>query len=151
VPRSYRGRELELEEVRQRLAQQKQDLQAFGVDPEGLGIDASPLPAPGGSHAILPALIHLATGDREWHRQLRLLERRFRQENRPDTERAAVLDLLRRLCRERQWLIRYHELRGLMSSWRFFHRWLAIVLLLAVTLHVVLAVWFGNLWILQKG
>jgi len=151
VPRSYRGRELELEEVRQRLAQHKQNLQAFGVAPAGLGIDEGPLSVPKESKAILPALVHLVTGDREWHRQLRVLERRYRQEDRPDTEQAAVLDLLRRLCRERQWLIRYHELRGLMSSWRFFHRWLAIVLLLAVTLHVVLAAWFGNLWILQPG
>jgi hypothetical protein len=150
VPRSYQGRELELEEVRQRLVQHEQNLRSLGLDPAGLGLDHSPTTATRQSQGVFPALLHLVSGDRAWHRQLREAERRYRRGAQPGAETAAALDLLRRLCRERQWLIRYHELRGLMSSWRFFHRWLAIVLLLTVALHVVLAVRFGNLWMFRR-
>jgi len=151
VPRSYRGRELELEEVRQRLARDKQKLQALGVDPVELGIEEDTLPSSREGGAVLPALIHLVTGDWKRRRCLRLLEHHHQRESRPAPEQAAVLGLLRRLCRERQWLVRYHEVRGLMRSWRFLHRWLAIVLFLAVTLHILLAVWFGDLWTLKRG
>jgi len=50
-----------------------------------------------------------------------------------------------------------HETRGMepspsltsmLQTWRFLHRWLAILLLAAVVLHIVVAVRFGNLSIL---
>jgi|GEM_PF-3106564 len=40
------------------------------------------------------------------------------------------------------------SLKSMLQTWRFFHRWLAILLLAAVVLHIVVAVRFGNLWIL---
>lgn len=40
------------------------------------------------------------------------------------------------------------SLKSMLQTWRFFHRWLAILLLAAVILHIVVAVRFGNLWIL---
>jgi hypothetical protein len=38
--------------------------------------------------------------------------------------------------------------KRLLQTWRFLHRWLAILLLVAVLLHIVVAVRFGDLWIL---
>ena len=61
--------------------------------------------------------------------------------------RWCLLMLMRRLFRERQWLVRYRELRNLIGAWRFFHRWLAIVMLAAIFFHIVIAVDFGDLWI----
>jgi len=40
------------------------------------------------------------------------------------------------------------SLKSMLQTWRFLHRWLAILLLAAVILHIVVAVRFGNLWIL---
>ncbi len=40
------------------------------------------------------------------------------------------------------------SLKSMLQTWRFLHRWLAILLLAAVVLHIVVAVRFGNLWIL---
>jgi len=38
--------------------------------------------------------------------------------------------------------------KRLLQTWRFLHRWLAILLLAALLLHIVVAVRFGDLWIL---
>ena len=46
-------------------------------------------------------------------------------------------------------LARYRELRALMRSWRFFHRWLALLMLILVIFHVAIAVQFGDLWVLR--
>ncbi len=59
-----------------------------------------------------------------------------------------ILGLLKQFCRERSWLLRYHELRGLLGSWRFFHRWLAIVMLAVAAFHIGLAIRYGDLWII---
>jgi len=40
------------------------------------------------------------------------------------------------------------SLKSMLQTWRFFHRWLAILLLAAVVLHIVVGIRFGNLWIL---
>jgi len=40
-------------------------------------------------------------------------------------------------------------LKHLLQTWRFLHRWLAILLLIAVALHIFVAVRFGELWILR--
>ncbi len=42
------------------------------------------------------------------------------------------------------------SLKSMLQTWRFFHRWLAILLLATVVLHIVVAVRFGNLWILGR-
>ncbi|MCU0914585.1 MAG: hypothetical protein MUC88_08490 [Planctomycetes bacterium] len=44
--------------------------------------------------------------------------------------------------------MRCRELRNLLAAWRFFHRWLAIVMLAVVACHVGLALRFGDLWIM---
>jgi len=38
--------------------------------------------------------------------------------------------------------------KRLLQTWRFLHRWLAILLLVALLLHIIVAVRFGDLWIL---
>jgi hypothetical protein len=55
-----------------------------------------------------------------------------------------VLPLVKDYCIHWQWLIRYHELRGLISSWRFFHRWLAVLMLCVVICHIVVGIRFGG-------
>jgi hypothetical protein len=39
---------------------------------------------------------------------------------------------------------RYEDVRGLMASWRWFHRWLALLMVLLVAIHVVAAARFGE-------
>lgn len=48
--------------------------------------------------------------------------------------------------------VRGHEpsasVKRLLLLWRFLHRWLAILLLMALILHIIVSVWFGDLWML---
>ncbi|MSR47039.1 MAG: hypothetical protein EXS13_08235 [Planctomycetes bacterium] len=65
--------------------------------------------------------------------------------------RRRVEPLLAAILREAQRLARLRDLSALMASWRFFHRWLALVMVGTALCHVVLAVRFdsldfGKLW-----
>jgi hypothetical protein len=41
-------------------------------------------------------------------------------------------------------LAHYEEVRGILSSWRWLHRWLALVLVLLTVVHVATAIGFGG-------
>jgi hypothetical protein len=60
-----------------------------------------------------------------------------------------ILILAKTYYTERQWLIRYYELRSLMGRWRFLHRWFAIVVLVMAVFHIIVSVQMGNLWFLK--
>jgi len=152
VPRSYRGRELELSEVRRRLVEYREALETLGVESAGLKLDSGPSgPESEVGTGLFAALRSLLAGDREARRQFRQLQVRLVSPHVDQAQAREILALLRQLCRERQWLLRYHELRGLMGSWRFFHRWLAVVMFLVVGFHIILALRFGDLWLFQRG
>jgi hypothetical protein len=58
---------------------------------------------------------------------------------------AKLIPLARAFARDRRRLARLNELRSLLGSWRFFHRWLAIVMLVLAALHVAVALRFGEI------
>lgn len=146
APRSVEGRELELEEIRKRLEAYRGELERLGFR-HGLTDDGEADAE--GDRGLLPAFAGLVAGDRQMRRELEALRGQLhsRQDLRPLT--STLLPLLEKFCRERQWLARYHELRSLMSSWRFLHRWFAVVMLATVAFHIAVAVWLGNLWVLK--
>lgn len=150
VPRSYHGRELEIGEVRRRLVEYREALEVLGVDPTSLKYESAADEEETGKVGILSALRHMLQGDRDAHDQFHQLQQRMTTQQLHSTCSKEIHDLLHKLCQERQWLVRYHELRELMGAWRFFHRWLAIVLFLVVGFHIVLAIRFGNLWIIHS-
>ena len=145
-PRTLEGRELGMDTVRERLAVYRHKLLDFGVPPSFMDLDAPPRRrrAP----PFLLAVVRVIAGDRERKRELSRLLASVRA--RPELRRRAgdVIPLVQRFCRERQWLVRYQELRRLMGMWRFFHRWFAIILFGTVVYHVVVTARFGGLWIL---
>lgn len=73
-------------------------------------------------------------------RELRVLKKRLH--GRPE---ARLLPLAREFSRDRRRLARLSELRSLLGSWRFFHRWLAIVMLVLAAFHIAVALRFGDL------
>jgi hypothetical protein len=145
-PRSLEGREFKFEEVRGRLVVYRKKLAELGVDPGLLRIDA--LGSKQRSPWLLTSIARVIYGDWESRQEFRRLKEIIgsRADLRVQTE--LILFLIRRLCRERQWLVRYGEFRRLVGAWRFLHRWLAIVLLVAIFFHVMVGVRFGGLWIL---
>jgi len=147
VPRSLEGRELELGQVRERLHACRHQLEDIGVSADWLRPQVQP---EGHDHprSIPERFVAVLGGDRQSRQDYRRLRRAILTS--PDLHASAshILPLARTFCRHQHWLIRYHELRSLLASWRFFHRWLAIVMLAVVAFHIALAIRFGDLWVM---
>jgi hypothetical protein len=143
VPRSIEGRELELIQVQEELDACRQLLEYAGVHAEWM--DRSRPKARVHRSGLMGCFASLAVGDVQRRRDYRRLKNQILGS--PDLKGAAkkVLPLAKDYCMHWQWLIRYHELRNLISSWRFFHRWLAILMICVVVCHVIVAIRFGNL------
>lgn len=144
VPRSLEGRELEVEQVREQLEQCRDQLEQSGVDARWLHEGRLPqmnLTRPG----LLASFISLVTGDRQRGRDYRELRRAILASKDLRPVARQILPLAREYCRHWQWMIRYHQWRDLLASWRFLHRWLAIVMLIVASFHVALAVRYGDL------
>jgi len=140
VPRSIEGRELELEEVRSRYERQLSELGRRGISLE----QAAPPARPRESGRLLP-LLTLFLGEWEIRRTLRAVQARLDGLGLAAHEQAHLRPLVKKLARQHQSLARYHELRHLMSSWRFLHRWLALAMLATAAGHVLNAVRFADL------
>ncbi len=146
IPRAANGRELALEEVQARLA---------GLDGEWDGDH------PEFRHRVRGEVARLIA-EGHWSRSLqrRLLaaltsQRRLREavKNMRAEGLAAgvpahrvdnVLHLAHRAHRTALAAARYEELRGMLSGWRYLHRWVALLFVLVLGIHVVTALRFGS-------
>jgi thioredoxin reductase len=77
-------------------------------------------------------------------RNLRELRERGRREGIPAAEVGRLLELARRAHRLALQLTHYEEVRAVLASWRWLHRWLALLMVLLTVLHVVTALRFGQ-------
>ncbi len=143
VPRSLEGRELEFEQVRGQLESCRQQLEEAGVDARWLHEATPELRHTGGG--IFNSLVSLAIGDHQRRRDYRQLRRLVRSSKELRPLARKILPLAQSYCRHWQWTVRYHQWRGLLASWRFLHRWLAIVMLIVASFHIFLAFRFGDL------
>ena len=150
TPRSVQGKELELAELQKRIGVYRADLQELGLP---MDLDMFERKIPGESEAesggLGSVLISFVKDDLEESKEYRKL-REFVQDApalRPTAKK--ILDLGAEYYRELRWLQRYHELRSFMRSWRFFHRWFAIVMLILAGVHIFVAVDMGDLWLVQ--
>jgi thioredoxin reductase len=147
VPRAANGRELALEELHARLA-----TLASGWDRENRDFGervrarVQELVAAGRRRCSYPGrLAALFVERRALRVALAELEREGRHEGVPESELHELLSLARRAHRTSWMAAHYEDLRGLMSSWRFLHRWVALYLVLIVLLHAIAALRFANL------
>ncbi|MBK8976801.1 MAG: NAD(P)-binding domain-containing protein [Planctomycetes bacterium] len=77
-------------------------------------------------------------------RALRRLHRAGLAEGIPASQVRAMLDLARRAHDLQLAAVHYEELGAILSTWRFLHRWLALLLVLLTVLHVVAAWRYAN-------
>jgi len=146
-PRTLGGRELEFEVIRKRLVVYRKKLLEIGVSPGALRLED----AASGKRKIpslVGAVIGVVIGDRQSRQELERLREAVSGRGGTHHDADSILRLVKRLSKERQWLARYEHFHKLMGAWRFFHRWMAIVLGAAVVYHVMIATKFGALWIL---
>lgn len=145
VPRSLGGRELKIEEVRRQFERHREALRLDGIEP-----DTDALVHPPATATRLATVFAVLFGDRELSRRRDAAIRLINASDPAPDRRARIRRLralTRSLYREAGWIRRYRQLRSLMASWRFFHRWLALVMLGTVGFHVGIAIRYGNLWI----
>jgi hypothetical protein len=137
---------LELEQIRSNLEEYRRLLEKMGLPHDFFRLADAPV-IKGSDKGLFEALVAMMSGDREIKREQASLRRMVLGTHKLQPMARQILPLADRYCEERQWMARYHELRGLMSGWRFLHRWIAILLLSAVTFHIIVAFRMGNLWL----
>jgi len=135
VPRSLSGRELDREELRRRLAENRARLISAGFDAALL--DRPSIDPTLARRGALSRVARVIVGDREMRRAFARLRRHLSSDD--------LLPVVRRYARDEQWLARYAEARALLGAWRFFHRWLAIAMFCVVGFHVYVAMRFGGI------
>jgi len=145
-PRSLKGSELELEQIRHNLEEYRKLLEKMGMPLDFFRLTDAPT-VKGSDKGFVGALIAMAYGDLELKREQANLRKLVLTTPRLHAMAHQILPLADRYCEERQWMSRYHELRSLMGGWRFMHRWIAILLLAAVSFHIFVAFQMGNLWL----
>ncbi|MEZ6016774.1 MAG: NAD(P)-binding domain-containing protein [Planctomycetota bacterium] len=147
VPRAASGRELALEEVQSRLAALDQEWE--GDHPEfrdRVRARVAELVAATHFSRSLPARVRgvISSGFalRRAVRELRALGAR---EGVPPGRVSSLLVLARRSHRAALAATWFDELRALMASWRYLHRWVALLMVLLVVVHIVMAVRYGRI------
>jgi dihydropyrimidine dehydrogenase (NAD+) subunit PreT len=143
VPRSLEGRELELKQVQNQLDACRHQLQQAGVQAEWLHLSRPP--ARTHRTGLVRCFLAMAIGDHQRRQDYRRLKRQVLGSLELESATRQILPLAKAFCIHWQWLIRYHELRSLIASWRFFHRWLAVLLFCVVICHIALTIRFGDL------
>jgi len=147
VPRAANGRELAVEEVETRLAalSPQWDREHPGLADE-IGREIRAQVRQGGWSGSLPRrLFGLVAGQLRLRRGLAELKQRVRARGLTPAEVRDVLDLIRRAQRASFMASHFEELRGLLASWRYLHRWVALLMVLLLIVHVLNAVRFGDL------
>jgi len=149
VPRAANGRELELAEVKAQLGEVEEEW--------GEGERRFREHARMEIHALIEArqwrasflgrVLALFRGQRDLHDTLRRLEGEGRGEGVPDGQIRGTLDLARRAHRTALMAAHYEDLRAILGTWRYLHRWIALLMVLLVILHVVHAFLYGALFL----
>ena len=141
VPRAANGRELALDEARAELAQLSS---AWGQTHRELGerVRAAVAELVASGHwtgSLATRLRSLLGGQRALERRLAELGTGALAEGIPAEQVAELSALARRAYRASLAASHYEDLRGLLASWRYLHRWVALLVVLLVALHVVVA------------
>lgn len=146
LPRAANGRELELEEVRrelERLAAEWDPSQRAFVERVRAAIEEE-LAARQWKSSFLGRIVALVDGQRAMRRRLKGLAREAEAEGIPAQKFGAILGLARLAHRTGMAAAHFEDLRAVLSSWRYLHRWIAALLVLLLALHVVYALSYGS-------
>ncbi len=151
VPRAVNGAEASLDTLRSELASLSADWDLngrnFGVQVRQ-EIDRLVGSARwrGGFLERLYALIH---GQIRLRRLLRDLREEARRESVPDEEAGHFVQLARNSYRLTLQTSHFEDIRAILATWRYYHRWLAVLMVFLALIHIYVALryadltWFG--------
>ena len=146
IPRAANGRELELAEVKGRLSRDRAEWDGQPsrfrqrVRDELFGL----LEQERWSGSFVGRLTALLVGRSEVRRLLRRLRREAREEGVSEEEITETIGLARRAQRTALMAAHFEDLRALLGSWRWLHRWVAALLVVLIAIHIVYAVTYGS-------
>ena len=146
VPRAANGRELQLDEVRARVAALSSEWDRNGrglADAVRAEIDELVGVQPW-SHSLLQRVRALLAGQRRARAIVARLRREALAHDVPPSQVARLVALARQAHRTALMAAHYEDLRALLSSWRFLHRWVALLMVALVTWHVITALRYGE-------
>lgn len=146
VPRAANGRELELAEVRSELSQAaaRVDHRAREAFDAAAGRMRELVERRQWRATFLGRVAALVGGERELRLELARLRDEARDAGLDERAAAQVASLARRAHRAAVGAAHLEDLRALLSTWRWFHRWVAALFVLLVAMHVVFALSHGS-------
>lgn len=146
VPRAANGRELALEEVHSRIAALAGEWDRGNRDfGERVRRRVQDLVASAHWRGSFTRRVRaLLSSQRELRRTLRELEHEGRDEGVPSSQMLEILALARDAHRASVAASHFEDLRALMSTWRYVHRWVALYMVLIVAVHVVVALRYAR-------
>ncbi|HEU4417674.1 MAG TPA: NAD(P)-binding domain-containing protein, partial [Planctomycetota bacterium] len=147
VPRAQNGRQQDLEELGSQVVaiagEWDQHGRGFGSmvrkEVESL-VDGAHM-----GRGLLARIWGLVKSQWRLRRHLRRFRSHAAAEGVPASEVARLIALARRSHRLALQLTHFEEVRGLLSTWRWMHRWLALLLLLLLAVHVITALRYGSI------
>jgi len=147
VPREANGREMELDAARARLANLASE---WDKKSRGLGAtvrdQVEGLIAQDRWRSSLPSrIVGMVTSHLRIRRALHDLRMDPRFADVPETERAEIMELARRSMRLTLQIAHFEEIRAVVGSWRFFHRWIALLMILFALGHIGVALRYARL------
>ena len=153
VPRAANGRELAHDELRARLAGLSAEWDRNGSGfAERVQQSVAELARQGVWKASLPARLAGVFGSqRALRHSLARLEREGRAEGVDPARLRELLELARRAHRAALAAAHFEDLRGLLATWRWVHRWAALLMVLLVARHVAVALRYGGVLGLLGG
>ncbi len=146
VPRAANGRELELTEVKARLSRMSEEWdqgQRQFRDRARQKVLAL-IEARQWKSSFLGRVLALVGVQIGLRRLLSDLAREARAEGIAEDHLRETVQLARRAHRTSLMAAHYEDLRAVLNSWRFVHRWAAALMVLLVLVHVVYALFYGT-------
>jgi thioredoxin reductase len=147
IPRAANGRELELAEVRRELDGLAAGWQGGArelAERVRTALEAD-VAARQWSGSFLGRVAALVGGHRALGKRLAAFAAEGRAEGVPEAEVTALLALARTAHRTSTAAAHLEDLRALLATWRWLHRWAALLLVVLVALHVLYALSYGSL------
>ena len=147
VPRAANGRELALDEVESQLAALSaawdQTHRGFG---EQVRSEIEELVRhQRWERSFFGRLYALIAGQRSLRRALARLRVEGKQRDIPESQIRKLKTLARRAHRTSLMASHFEDLRGLLASWRYLHRWIALLMVLLIATHVFTALKYADL------
>ena len=146
VPRAANGRELELSEVKSRLQRMDSDWeQGERLFRQEARDEVLALVEARQWRGSFPGRVLALLGVRmDLHRIIGELTRRGRRQGVGEAQIAETMALVRRAHRTALMAAHFEDLRALLGTWRYVHRWAAFLMVLLLAGHIFYAIAYGG-------